>query len=119
MTARLGLVLDCSDPEALAPFWAEALGYTNIGAAGSYVLLVDPDGVAPQLLLQRVPEGKAGKNRMHLDIHVADIGAEAERLVELGARRITPDPVGEHGMHWYLMVDPAGNEFCVCDGGCC
>ena len=117
MTARMGLVLDCTDPEALATFWAPALGYTNVGGAGSYMMLLPADDEGPQLLLQRVPEPKTGKNRMHLDVHVADIAAEVDRLRSLGATRVTPDPVEEHGMHWFLMADPEGNEFCVCDGG--
>lgn len=119
MPARLGLVLDCADPDTLATFWASALGYTNVGALGSYVLLTDPDGSGPQLLLQRVPEPKAGKNRMHFDLHTGDIAGEADRLAGLGARRLETEPIGEHGMHWYLMADPEGNEFCICDGGCC
>ena len=77
MSAELGLVLDCADPEKLAEFWAPALGYVNLGTAGSYVALF-PDGTpGPKLLLQRVDEPKAGKNRMHFDIEVADIEAEA------------------------------------------
>ena len=64
---QLGLVLDCRDPEALAPFWADALGYVTLGGVDNYVLLV-PDGrPGPKLLRLRVPEDKAGKNRMHLD----------------------------------------------------
>ena len=117
MTARMGLVLDCSDPEALAEFWAPALNYANVGSAGSYVMLLPADGDGPQLLLQRVPEPKSGKNRMHVDIHVADIDAEAARLEVLGARRVARDSVEEHGTHWILMADPEGNEFCVCDAG--
>ena len=70
----LGLVLDCHDPEALAPFWADALGYVTLGGVENYVLLV-PDGrPGPKLLLQRVSEDKAVKNRMHLDLEVPDIG---------------------------------------------
>ena len=68
MVAELGLVLDCSDPERLADFWGPALGYDVLGAAGSYLLLTAPGGNSPQLLLQRVPEPKAAKNRMHFDI---------------------------------------------------
>lgn len=118
MTTRVGLVLDCHDPEALAPFWAEALGYQSIGEAGSYFLLLPPDGQdGPQLLLQRVPEPKSGKNRMHFDIHTPDIEAEAERLVDLGATRVEDEPLSEHGSNWVLMQDPEGNEFCVCDVG--
>jgi len=117
MTVRMGLVLDCADPDALAAFWAPALGYTNVGSAGSYVMLLPAEGDGPQLLLQRVAEAKAAKNRMHLDIHVADIAAEANRLAALGARRLEMHPLEEHGTHWFLMSDPEGNEFCICDSG--
>ena len=117
MTARLGLVLDCADPEKLAEFWAPALGYVNLGSVGSYVALF-PDGVpGPKLLLQRVEEPKRAKNRMHFDIEVADIETEATRLVRLGATRVSETPCSEHGSTWVLMTDPEGNEFCVCDGG--
>jgi predicted enzyme related to lactoylglutathione lyase len=117
MAARVGLVLDCSDPDELASFWGPALGYTNLGSAGSYVMLVPTDGRGPQLLLQKVPEPKAAKNRMHLDFHAADIEAEAQRLIDLGARRVEDESLEEHGTHWFLMEDPEGNEFCVCDSG--
>jgi predicted enzyme related to lactoylglutathione lyase len=117
MSARMGLVLDCEDPDKLATFWAPALGYTNVGNAGSYVLLLPSDGEGPQLLLQKVPEPKSAKNRMHLDFHAADIEAEAQRLMELGARRVEAECLEEHGTHWFLMEDPEGNEFCVCDSG--
>jgi predicted enzyme related to lactoylglutathione lyase len=117
MTVRMGLVLDCAEPEALAEFWAPALGYTSVGSAGNYVMLLPAEGTGPQLLLQRVKEPKAAKNRMHLDIHVADIEGEAERLIALGARRLEADPLEEHGTHWFLMADPEGNEFCICDSG--
>ena len=114
---KLGLVLDCSDPEMLAEFWSAALGWANLGGAGSYVALADPEGVAPALLLQKVPEPKSGKNRMHLDIHTPEIEDEATRLEGLGATRLDPEVKCEHGTNWVLMADPEGNEFCVCDGG--
>ena len=113
----IGLVLDCRDPQTLAPFWAEALGYVEVGSAGAYVLLVDPDGVRPKLLLQAVPETKTTKNRMHLDIDAEDIEAEAARLEALGASRLAAEPRHEHGTTWILLADPEGNELCVCDGG--
>jgi predicted enzyme related to lactoylglutathione lyase len=116
MRNGLGLVLDCTDPEALASFWSEALGYTTLGAAGSYVMLVDSDGNGPKLLLQRVGEPKPGKNRMHLDIDTPEVDSEVMRLEALGARRLE-DPRSEHGTRWVVMADPEGNEFCVCDGG--
>ena len=117
MTAKLGLVLDCAEPERLAEFWSAAIGYTTLGGAGSYVLLVDEAGQQPKLLLQRVSEPKVGKNRMHLDIETPDIGAEAARLVELGATRVSESTMSEHGTTWIRMSDPEANEFCVCDAG--
>jgi predicted enzyme related to lactoylglutathione lyase len=114
--ATIGLVLDCTNPAKLAEFWSEALGYKLVGEAGNYVMLLPPDGGAA-LLLQRVPEPKTVKNRMHLDVHVADIAAEAERLASLGARHVDDLQREEHGSHWLLMEDPEGNEFCICDAG--
>jgi len=113
----IGLVLDCADPERLAEFWAPALGYANVGSAGSYVLLLDEAGVRPKLLLQRVGEPKAGKNRMHFDIETPTVDAEVARLEGLGATRIEPDAIEEHGNRWVVMADPEGNEFCVCNAG--
>jgi len=116
MRNTMGLVLDCRDPEGLAEFWSEALGYTTLGGAGNYVLLVDGDGQGPKLLLQRVAEAKGGKNRMHLDVETPDVDSEVERLEKLGAVR-TSGSMSEHGSRWVVMADPEGNEFCVCDGG--
>src|SRR5215208_5825740 len=116
MAAKMGLVLDCADPEVLASFWAAAIGYTTLGGAGSYVLLVDEAKERPKLLLQRVDEPKAGKNRMHVDIESEDVDGEVARLEGLGARRIEPDAQEEHGSRWVVMADPEGNEFCVCSG---
>jgi predicted enzyme related to lactoylglutathione lyase len=113
----MGLVLDCRDPDALAPFWAEALGYVTVGSVENYVLLVPDARPGPKLLLQRVPEDKAGKNRMHLDIEVPEIEELANRLQAMGAQRLRSDPLAEHGSHWILMADPEGNEFCICDSG--
>ena len=113
----LGLVLDCSDPLKLAEFWAPALDYVSVGEVGSYVALFPNGRPGPKLLLQRVSEPKVAKTRMHLDIEVPDIEAEAKRLVALGATRVQDETLSEHGSTWILMKDPEGNEFCVCDAG--
>jgi predicted enzyme related to lactoylglutathione lyase len=115
--ATIGLVLDCADPEALASFWAAALGLERLGNAGPYVLLVSPTRVLPKLLLQRVDEPKRVKNRMHLDIETPDVDAEVARLEAVGATRVEDQARREHGSRWIVMADPEGNEFCVCDGG--
>jgi predicted enzyme related to lactoylglutathione lyase len=116
-TPAIGLVLDCQDPARLAEFWAAALDYVSVGDAGSYTALVPNARPGPKLLLQQVPEPKQTKNRMHLDIEVPDIEAEATRLTALGASRVQADQISEHGSSWILMTDPEGNEFCVCDAG--
>jgi predicted enzyme related to lactoylglutathione lyase len=113
--SSISIVLDCVDPPALAKFWAPALGYQDVGSVENYTLLVADHDAGPRLLLQRVPEEKIAKNRMHFDLHVRDIEAEAARLEQLGARRVESEPRSEHGHAWVLMSDPEGNEFCVCD----
>ena len=114
---ELSLVLDSRDPEVLGSFWAAALGYAVVGSVDNYVLLV-PDGAeGPKLLLQRVPELKAGKNRVHFDIEVPDIEGLASRLERLGATRLSAQAVVDHDNRWIVMADPEGNEFCVCQGG--
>ncbi|HEY5024217.1 MAG TPA: VOC family protein [Acidimicrobiales bacterium] len=110
----IGLVLDSGDPEALAPFWAGALGYVVAGSVDNYVLL-RPDGDdGPKLLLQRVPEAKSTKNRMHLDIETTDIEGLVSRLLALGGSRVEDGVHEEHSCCWVVMADPEGNEFCVC-----
>ena len=113
----IGLVLDCRDPDALATFWAAALDYVHLGTADNHAMLIPDDRPGPKLLLQRVPELKAAKNRMHLDIETADIDGCASRLEALGAIRTQEAEHHELGHKWIVMADPEGNEFCVCDGG--
>jgi predicted enzyme related to lactoylglutathione lyase len=113
--------IDCRDLEVMAKFWMAALGYLP-GVADIeryadsdtvYYSLIDPAGARPKIILQSVPEAKAVKNRLHLDLHVADIESEAERLVRLGAHRIDQTPFDEAGAVWIRMADPEGNEFCL------
>ena len=116
--ARLDLVLDCADAQKLKDFWREALGYREYWAGGTHAILVPAagDGNASPLVLQEVPEPKAGKNRMHLDLVTDEVEAEVERLEGLGARRLH-DGVQEAGpIRWVTMADPEDNEFCVCTG---
>jgi predicted enzyme related to lactoylglutathione lyase len=117
MASKLGLVLDCADPVALAAFWSQAIGYTTLGGAGNYVLLVDEAGEQPKLLLQRVDEPKTAKNRMHFDIETPHVDDEAARLEALGAHRLEAAAIEEHGNRWIVMADPEGNEFCICNAG--
>jgi len=113
-TPSIGFVLDCADPDTLTGFWSTALGWNHLGSDGHYSVIAAPGPGGQKLLLQRVPEPKAGKNRMHLDLHVADVEAEADRLESLGATRLADAQEG-YGSTWIVMADPEGNEFCVCD----
>lgn len=109
---RLLYVLDCADADTLADFWAAALGLRRSPFDPPYVSLTDPERRWPDLLLQQVPEPKAGKNRAHLDIRVADLDGTVARLCGLGATVLSPahDDVG---FRVAILTDPQGNEFCV------
>jgi catechol 2,3-dioxygenase-like lactoylglutathione lyase family enzyme len=111
-TATITLTLDCADPERLAAFWREALGYQEVARVDNFIVLGPAPGMF-KFALQGVPETKSGKNRMHLDMWVADIEAEAARLEALGATRRQEKPLDEHGFSWFQLADPEGNEFCV------
>jgi hypothetical protein len=104
------MVLDALDVEMVAAFWAEALRYRRVDRLDQYVVLVPLDGnTGAMLLVQGVPDAKRTKNRMHLDLHVADPEAEVVRLVGLGATRTGEGALGE--IAWITMTDPEGNEF--------
>jgi hypothetical protein len=106
------VVLDAVDTAVVAAFWAAALRYERVEPVAQYEVLVPPDGHAGSpLLVQGVPEGKAGKNRMHLDLHVSDPAAEIERLVALGARVVGDGALGD--IRWTTLADPEGNELCI------
>jgi predicted enzyme related to lactoylglutathione lyase len=109
---RLLMVLDCADADALADFWAAALGFSRGAFNPPYVRLVDRRGHWPDLLLQQVPEPKLGKNRMHLDIQVKNLQPELARLTDLGARVVVPTH-DDAGFLTTVLADPEGNEFCV------
>jgi glyoxalase superfamily protein len=126
MGARLTeIVVDCHDPGAQAAFWAAALGYHVVRSEDGQVEIGpwerEPADLAervrraptvPTLVFVTVPEGKAVKNRLHLDLRPVGSShqAEVERLLGLGARRAD---VGQGQVPWAVLADPEGNEFCV------
>jgi hypothetical protein len=108
---RLGNVtFDARDPQVLAAFWAAATGRT-VAESEPYFAMLTSDTEDWRMLFLQVPEGKAAKNRMHLDFHTSDREAEIARLVGLGAAR--HDTHTLYGLTWTVMADPEGNEFCV------
>src|SRR5438552_2658310 len=104
------LDIDCADPAALARFWAEALDYTTEpGDSSDEAAIIPKDGQGVQILFLRVPEGKAVKNRLHLDLRPDDQDAEVARLLGLGAKQVD---IGQGSQSWVVLADPEGNEFC-------
>ncbi|HEY0449479.1 VOC family protein [Actinophytocola sp.] len=108
-----GITIDCAEPRTLAEFWTKALDLeVAFDAEGYFVQLRSAaDPAQPYLGLQKVPEERAGKNRVHLDFATADREAEIERLVALGATKGQEHTVP--GLTWTVLQDPEGNEFCV------
>jgi hypothetical protein len=111
-----GRVLDCAEPQRVEGFWRTALGYRSLLSAEDIVVLVPDDEVCPPLILQRIPEAKNRKNRMHIDIIRDDVEAEVARLAALGARRIHDALRSMGPVRWVTMADPDDNEFCVSTG---
>ena len=148
------LTIDANDPERLARFWESVLDYVpqpppegfatwrewyvSVGVPDSDFedgadgcdRLMAPDGTGPNLWFQPVPEHKAGKNRLHLDIYPSGgrsvaielrrerVDAKVAELVEAGAKvhkRFPEDfdasPDADH--YFRVLQDPEGNEFCV------
>jgi len=152
MSRDFQVTFDAADPIVLSRFWAEALHYViqpppgrEVGpsedpialwmefleAAGvpadrrsSASAIVDPDGDRPRVFFQLVPEGKAAKNRVHLDVRAAPglegdermaaLESEHDRLVGLGASRLQRfEPAPPMSAGFIVMADPEGNEFCL------
>src|SRR4051794_36607434 len=114
------VIVDCTDPEPVATFWAAALGWrrTHSSANGGEIVLEPPagspeDGVSPDLLFIRVPDPTPGKNRLHLDLRPLDQPAEVARLEGLGAARADVGQGRRDDASWVVMTDVEGNEFCV------
>jgi len=115
---QVQITFDCADPERVAAFWSQVLGYEHQGE-----VCVDPEGVGPRLYFQRVPEEKVVKNRVHLCVRVgtglrgderlAALEAECARLVPLGAVRLYLLPADDEEESTIVMQDVEGNEFCI------
>ncbi|MVU76761.1 VOC family protein [Nocardia sp. ET3-3] len=138
---QIQVTFDCANPERVARFWCEVLGYVipppPPGFAdwnefdnslpperqGSAFACIDPTGVGPRLFFQRVPEGKVVKNRVHLDVRVgtglvgaervAALEAECARLLALGATRVQLLTADGFNESCLVMQDVEGNEFCL------
>jgi len=108
------ITVDCADPYRLGEFWAAVLDSSlhEDDQPGDPMALVETAGSG--LLFIAVPEPKAVKNRIHLDIQPQDRtrDEEVERLLALGATQVA-DHRNPDGTGWVVMADLEGNEFCV------
>ncbi|MGI9647080.1 MAG: VOC family protein [Acidimicrobiia bacterium] len=143
MSRGFQVTFDANDPALLGEFWMQALGYViqpppeGFDSWDDWAIameipqenwndaraLVDPDGNGPRIFIQRVPEGKTAKNRVHLDVDVGGgpgvpvderrslVDEAVDRLSAAGATVI--GPVEERGQYWVVLGDPEGNEFCL------
>ncbi|MGZ4131433.1 MAG: VOC family protein [Actinomycetota bacterium] len=107
----LFVTIDANDAETVAAFWAALLG-TEIDERlddGRFIFLKGSDAL-PTLCVQRVPEPKTAKTRIHLDLGVDDLEAATQRVLDLGGswdgRERTLDP-----FVWRTCADPEGTEF--------
>jgi hypothetical protein len=138
---QVQITFDCAEPERVARFWCEVLGYVvpeppagftswadydrslPPERQGAAFACGDPAGAGPRLYFQRVPEGKVVKNRVHLDVRVgtglvgdqrlAALEAECARLVALGAVHERTLYADEDNESCIVMRDVEGNEFCL------
>ncbi|MFG1955719.1 VOC family protein [Micromonospora sp. NPDC048830] len=104
------LTVDASDPARLARWWAEALGYQVVTERPDEVEIRQSPDRLPGIVFVPVPDDKQVKNRLHIDLRPADLEAEVERLVDMGARHVD---IGQRDVGWTVLADPEGNEFCV------
>ncbi len=107
-----GMVFDCSDPRALAHWWAGLLETEVVTETDDFCVVRPPEGRKTTISFQKVPETKQVKNRAHPDLVVGDKVAAVARAVEMGATQFEDFTWGG-GWSWTVMEDPEGNEFCM------
>jgi len=110
------ITVDCQDPHRLGGFWSALLGLAVVEVGEDYAELANLSGDGPNLLFIQVPEGKGGKNRLHLDLVVPDVKSAVDSALDLGARKAEGELAGPFA--WTVMLDPEGNEFCLCPPDC-
>lgn len=142
MYTKIQVVFDAAEPRKVAAFWALALGYVpepppqgfaswedfgrSIGMPeeqfGDQAAIIDPEGAGFRLYIQRVPEGKTAKNRVHLDVRVASPDVRGEERTRRIEERVTRLIEAGASLAWrhsdargssVVLRDPEGNEFCV------
>jgi catechol 2,3-dioxygenase-like lactoylglutathione lyase family enzyme len=112
--------IDCRNAYELSEWWKPVLGYVDIegdpNLPGHEECMIRDPETGHQLLFIEVPDAKAGKNRLHLDLRPrsAPRDEELETLLAHGAT-VVADHRGKYGpgSGWVVLADPEGNEFCI------
>jgi hypothetical protein len=118
MACRISeLVIDALDPERLAAFWCEVLGYAELERVEGSIEIGPPGigfgGPQPTIVFSPTAAPKVGKLRLHIDVNPVgcDQDAELARLIAAGAAFTDVGQARDEG--WHVLADPEGNEFCL------
>ncbi|HEY0951562.1 VOC family protein [Nocardioides sp.] len=112
--------IDCRNAYELSEWWKALLGYVDLDGDPNLpgheeCMIRDPES-GHRLLFIEVPEDKAVKNRLHLDLRprTASRDEEVETVLAHGATLVA-DLRGKYGpgTGWVVFADPEGNEFCM------
>lgn len=112
-SALTEIVLDARDPDLVAAFWCEVLGWAVTDRSDYEVEIAPPHATGgPSMVLLRSTTEKREKLRLHLDLRPTDRthAQELDRLLSIGA--VHAD-IGQGDVRWAVLADPEGNEFCL------
>jgi predicted enzyme related to lactoylglutathione lyase len=107
------VVIDAADPVALGEWWADALGWVVVDDDPEEFEIRPAPNMLPGLLFARVPEAKAVKDRLHLDLATQTLEEQAATIERLLAAGATRTDIGQGDVDWEVLSDPEGNEFSV------
>ncbi|MEV6281754.1 VOC family protein [Kribbella sp. NPDC051770] len=100
------LCVDVTEVGPMVDFWGTVLGLTApADAAADGPVPLRGDQPAQTVWINKVPEPRSVKQRVHLDVHASGIAG----LEKLGATVQSPI---DHEQSWAVMEDPEGGEFC-------
>jgi predicted enzyme related to lactoylglutathione lyase len=106
--------IDVNDLPAMRDFWRSLTEYEVESSDDEHTYLVEPSGIGPNLFLQRVPEARVGKNRLHLDLESSNLAAATRSALAVGATLVEHHEAGDST--WTVFADPEGNVFCITSG---
>lgn len=107
----VAVTIDSTDPERLAEFWSQLLEVEIEHRTADEIGLSRQPGRGVGLSIQRVADPTPGKNRVHVDLLVADLAAAQQRAAVLGGAAL--DDHQRDGYRWGVVTDPDGNQFCL------